>query len=311
MYRRIFLFCLLLPVLCRAEIITVDDDGPADFNNIQSAIDFSSDGDIIIVQPGHYDGMYQRFPFHKTIHFFGKNIVLTSINPSNFDIVSSTVIDSMITFDGTEDSNCVLSGFKIVYDEGMNFGGIIGNNFERDEYPYRTKATITNCILKKNNNSPYLLAMGSCIYACDGLIENCVIADNLNRDIEWPVPAIYNCYGKIRNCTIVNNKCASGIYVGPNSGHLELENCIIYGNQGYLYDTGILFDVQLYVSEGCSAHISYCNIQRGLSGIEGTGMGREHRIPLVKIRCMTDKCLRRLKGLWRGLGGKPPRQPKK
>jgi hypothetical protein len=36
-------------------------------------------------------------------------------------------------------------------------------------------------------------------------------------------------------------------------------------------------------------------------------MGREHRIPLVRIRCMTDKCIRRLKELWRGLGGKPPR----
>ncbi|MDH4240248.1 MAG: hypothetical protein OEW48_11860, partial [Phycisphaerae bacterium] len=36
------------------QIIYVDDDGPADFNNIQAAIDYSNDGDIIIVAEGRY-----------------------------------------------------------------------------------------------------------------------------------------------------------------------------------------------------------------------------------------------------------------
>jgi len=37
------------------------------------------------------------------------------------------------------------------------------------------------------------------------------------------------------------------------------------------------------------------------------GTGREHRIPLVRIRCMTDRCFKELKRTWRGLGGKPLR----
>ena len=37
---------------CEDLIWTVDDDGPADFDNIQSAIDASSDGYEIIVMPG-------------------------------------------------------------------------------------------------------------------------------------------------------------------------------------------------------------------------------------------------------------------
>ena len=33
---------------------TVDDDGKADFDNIQAAVDAASDGDEIIVMPGTY-----------------------------------------------------------------------------------------------------------------------------------------------------------------------------------------------------------------------------------------------------------------
>jgi len=37
------------------------------------------------------------------------------------------------------------------------------------------------------------------------------------------------------------------------------------------------------------------------------GTGREHRIPLVRIRCMTDRCFKELKRTWRGPGVKPLR----
>ena len=35
---------------------TVDDDGKADFNNIQAAVDAAVDGDEILVMPGTYTG---------------------------------------------------------------------------------------------------------------------------------------------------------------------------------------------------------------------------------------------------------------
>ncbi len=47
--------CLLLITSSQAAVITVDDDGPANFSSIQSAIDSADNGDIIIVQPGLYD----------------------------------------------------------------------------------------------------------------------------------------------------------------------------------------------------------------------------------------------------------------
>jgi len=69
------------------KVIYVDADGPADFNNIQAAIDDSDvvDGDTILVYPGTYT---------EKINFNGKNIILRSTDPNDPDIVSSTIIDA-------------------------------------------------------------------------------------------------------------------------------------------------------------------------------------------------------------------------
>lgn len=40
------LACLLSAIPCAADVITVDDDGHADYGNIQAAIDAANDGDI-------------------------------------------------------------------------------------------------------------------------------------------------------------------------------------------------------------------------------------------------------------------------
>jgi hypothetical protein len=59
------LFLLFLTVPCGARTITVDDDGPADFDNIQAAIDDANDGDTVVVQPGAYtdDGIINFLDF--------------------------------------------------------------------------------------------------------------------------------------------------------------------------------------------------------------------------------------------------------
>jgi len=52
---------------------------PDDYATIQQAIDDSNDGDVIIVDPGTYS---------ENINFSGKNIVLTSADPNNPEIVA-------------------------------------------------------------------------------------------------------------------------------------------------------------------------------------------------------------------------------
>jgi hypothetical protein len=77
--------------------------------SIQAAIDAASNGDTIVVEEGTY---------FENVNFRGKNIVLTSTDPNNPDIVASTIIDGMgngsvVTFNSGEDANCVLSGLTI------------------------------------------------------------------------------------------------------------------------------------------------------------------------------------------------------
>ncbi|MHC4315392.1 MAG: hypothetical protein ACYSW3_23350, partial [Planctomycetota bacterium] len=99
----VFILATTAPAFA-GQIIYVDNDGPADFNNIQAAIDDSNDGDIIIVAEGRY---------FENINFNGKNITLRSTDPNDPNVVAATIIDgdrngSVVTIENGEDDNCVL-----------------------------------------------------------------------------------------------------------------------------------------------------------------------------------------------------------
>ena len=174
--------------------IYVDNDGPADFNTIQAAIDDSNNGDTIIVKPGLY---------MEHIRFYGKNITVTSTKPSDFNIVASTIIDYGVVFDDTEEPNCTLTGFRI---NGWIYGGV-----------NHTHATISHCLFGGN-----ITPEGIVISNCDGRIINCLVAGNgpMGDAISSP---IWECHGLIKNCTVAGNLL--GIRVGE--GRTIIENCII------------------------------------------------------------------------------------
>ena len=67
----IAMLLLTLASAATGRTIYVDDDGPADFSDIQAAIDDSNDGDIIEVRPGTYTGTGNR-----NIDFKGKAITV-------------------------------------------------------------------------------------------------------------------------------------------------------------------------------------------------------------------------------------------
>ena len=104
---------LLLLSAASARVITVDDDGPADFNNIQAAIDHAEDGDTVMIEAGTYSGSGNY-----NVQFHGKAITVRGTDPEDFDIVAATVIDCNrqgrgFIFEGGEDANSVLSGLTI------------------------------------------------------------------------------------------------------------------------------------------------------------------------------------------------------
>ena len=72
---RTALISMFITSTALADTWTVDDDGKADFDNIQAAVDASSDGDEIVVMPGTYTGTGDE-----VVNMLGKAVWLHSID---------------------------------------------------------------------------------------------------------------------------------------------------------------------------------------------------------------------------------------
>jgi parallel beta-helix repeat protein len=218
--------CLVLVIPCQAEIITVDDDGPANFNNIQDAINYSWHGDTVIVNPGTY---------HENVYFNGRAITLTSQDPNDPNVVESTIIraDSSysVTFDFGEGSDSVLTGFTITGRGILCYASspTITKNIVRDcatggvYGQYSAAPIISDNMINSNSNRG--------IYDSDGIITNNTISDNrggvaycdgtisyntiVNNDIVGDGAGLYDCDATITNNIISNNYCnntGGGLY---------------------------------------------------------------------------------------------------
>jgi hypothetical protein len=208
--------------------IYVDDDGPADFDTIQAAINDANNGDIITVAQGSYP---------EEINFLGKNITLRSTDPTNSNVVKNTMIWGPAIFRGTEDANCTLTGFDV--------GGVMGYDWRIDrDGENHTHANISHCRLEHITTG-----CGDLIKGCDGKISNCIIADIMFLCMVMPpVPQIVGCHGLIENCTITNT--SGSIEVRPG-GTTTLRNCILHDSSWPLW-----FDVP----GGATLNISYCSL---------------------------------------------------
>lgn len=232
-----FVWLVIVVIPCQGRIITVDDDGAADFNNIQAAIDDADDGDTVEVQAGTYTGDGNR-----DINFNGKAITVRSTDPNDPDIVAATIIDCNGTqaephrgfyFNNQEGGNSILAGLTIINGYGHNeqFGDYIrvagGGVFCGNSNP-----TITKCRIRYNYASA---GGGICCRQNDTAITDCIITNNssdngggiycgtIGADTNSP---------KIDNCFISNNSATTrggGIRCGDNS---QITNCVIISNAG-------------------------------------------------------------------------------
>ena len=249
------LICLSAAIPCTARIITVDDDGLADFNNIQAAIDAAVEGDTVIVAEGRYV---------ENITFNGRNITLTSTDPCNPDVVAATIIDgnqngSVVTFNSGEDANCVLNGFTITNGNAEHGGGIYCEN---------SRPTITNCSITRNTARHFGGGI-ICRHCC------------------WPPgspppplpphpPPECNLPGpKIANCIISSNTADVGGGICCEGSMSTITNSTITFNSAVV-GAGI-FCCQ------SSPTISNCTIGYNSSQINGGGMtNRDHSFPDIK-----------------------------
>jgi parallel beta-helix repeat protein len=213
--RRLPCVLALLAIIapCMAETIIVDPNNLKDFTSIQDAIDYSWDGDTIIVNPSTYN---------EAVTFNGRAVTLTSTTPDDPCVVASTIITAStgpaVIFDFSEGTNSVITGFTITgYGSTGNGNGIYCNATS----PTITKNIIRDCdysgIVGTSNASPTISsnkiinngsgvgnASFACgIYNCDGLIYNNIISGNSN--ISRDGGGLTSCNGIIANNIISQN----------------------------------------------------------------------------------------------------------
>ena len=241
-----------------ARIIYVDDDGPADFNNIQAAIDDANDGDTVLVVDGTYTG-----DGNENIDFKGKAITLRSKNGPGNCIIDCNAGPSHYSrgfyFHSGEDADSVLDGFTITNGYQSPGGGI---------YCEPASPTIANCWIIGNKaviGRPYF---GGGIYCgiSAPTISNCIINGN-----SAGVGGGISGGARITNCEISSNRALSDVG-GVNA--LYISNCIISGNRALrdvgggeaLYISNCIIRDNLPEQLGNCNSVTYSNVQGGWSG---------------------------------------------
>ena len=190
---------------------------PADYATIQQAIQESNDGDVVIVENGTYS---------ENINFSGRNIILTSKDPNDPEIVAATIIDgqskgSVVVFENGETSEAVLAGFTIT-------GG------------YGTKDTTT-----PEANYLFWGAGVSCVNASPTIKCNVITGNNGPFNIQGDDPEQWSlCYGGGIGClqsnaiitqnVIKDNSTYAGGGVMTYFGDPIIVNNLIYNNSAYV-----------------------------------------------------------------------------
>ncbi len=296
----VFLCALLVvPATLTARTITVDDDGPADFNNVQAAIDDSADGDSVIVEQGTYSG-----PGNRDIDFNGKAITVRSIDPDDPNIIAATVIDITgvpgdvfcgFRFQSGEDTRSVLSGFTIANTAMGEDSGARGIDCIQSS-PTMTNCTITGMQsaydgmmyaggggMRVKNGSPTLI--GCTFSGNDGGFAPSAggpAAGGLDNDGGNPT---------LIDCTFRENTCrgAGGV---SNSGYATLTGCSFLDNFGGA--AGALFNSGTVTLNNCTFHGDHADMEPLAVGNHGT---------LAATGCIFARCYAISNRSWGGTGG--------
>ncbi|MHC4113383.1 MAG: right-handed parallel beta-helix repeat-containing protein, partial [Planctomycetota bacterium] len=258
---------------------------PSEYGTIQAAIDATVPGDTVVVMQGTYN---------ENINLNGKNIILTSTNPNNPVVVAGTVIQgdgttSVVTFSGSEDTSCELTGFTITgghTNDPQHGGGIRGNGmtakisnchitgnsaYRRGGGLFDCDGPVTSCTISGNTVTPPATTEGAGLHSCDGPISNCTISNNSSGSITQSGRGggLYSCHGPITNCTITGNSA------GGNGGGLyecdgPISNCTIVGNIAQHN----IFQCRGGGLSDCDGAISNCIISDNVAGESGGGLNR-------------------------------------
>jgi len=248
--------------VCSGRIISVDDDGPADFSTIQAAIDDANDGDTVEIQAGTYTGEGNR-----DIDFLGKAITVRSTDPDDWAVVRATVIDCQslgrgFYFHSGEDANSVLGGLTIT--KGRDWGGAIRIS--------NSSPLIANCAMT-DNLAPLVDDMygdGGAILCGLGspTVKGCIFSGNIATGMAGAA-SFYKGAPIIENCTIIGNSGwdGGGAFFCVDS-LVTIRNSILRGNTSGDRHSQIFLGG---VFSCATLTISYSDVEGGEGEIEREG----------------------------------------
>ena len=201
----LFIMVFLCPVACGNDIY-VDDDGPADFDNIQAGIDAADYGDTVSVAPGTY---YENIRLKDGINLLGAGADVTIIDAQGYgDVVDAraknvTICGFTLRNSGEDDlwhTNCgvyVAGGYVPVITNNVIVSNKIGIGIWNGAHP-----DIRNNIILNNS-------LGLYIYGKEESPSNPEILNNT---------IVYNEIGGITLRVMVSPKIVNNIIAGHITG---------------------------------------------------------------------------------------------
>ncbi len=264
-------FCLTGTAM--AATWTVDDDGGADFANIQPAVNAASDGDEIIVAPGTYTTNWGS-----VVHVEGKSLWIHSSDGASVTLIDGEGANQCMFL---EHSDSIIDGFTFQHGFDSLVGGL---------YVYGSDATITNCIFDDNHGGATSAgaAGGLSTSAANVAISNTDFYDNSSSKTGGV------CIGgtsSLTNCVISGN--TGGWYGGGLTmlhGDVSINQCTIELNDGgtasdggggiWVYAGGIVvwtdgvwiyYDTSNFTMTDCTVTQNTCPgaVDRGILVAEG------------------------------------------
>tara|TARA_X000001036_G_scaffold62735_4_gene53093 strand:+ start:7052 stop:8371 length:1320 start_codon:yes stop_codon:yes gene_type:complete len=193
---------LITPILLIGSIASADTlHVPGKFATIQSAIDYSLNGDQIHIAPGHYS---------ETLDTLGKSIQLIGVNGALDTIIDAEGLgDAVIVMKNNEGVKTVITGLTLTGGAGHphpQWGTLLGGAI----FGYYVSPTITDCIIEGNEAN---YSAGIWLQESHSVLNNIHFENNhTNFDSNSGAGALYawNSTLLVTNCSFVENSGVGG-----------------------------------------------------------------------------------------------------
>jgi len=227
------------------------------YQTIQSGIDGASDGDVVLVAAGKYEGSG-----NKDIRFWGKRVLLLADSKKGDTVIDCKGSGTAFVLDNNEKYDTIICGFEITNANPLGTGGGVACS--------NASSTFINCFFRNNKASSH----GGAVYLTNNgslTFVNCLFENNEAGVNGMSGGGAIYCTGSILrliNCTLTGNKAqfGGGLRTTSNSYALAL-NSIIWGNTDVDGGANISHEIN---NESSELLIGYSDVRNDTGCVVGT-----------------------------------------